>query len=277
MKLETTKINPVLLRAAFYDGYPYGVRDMAQRTVYDYEFEYFVKSDGGVVVDGEYIRFQAHDLNVRKPGQVVRGIGPYACYVACVDMVGNPDRAETYLFGTEKEAQSLYGNPLLDLLPNRISVRAYAKVEELMARLKLDFGMPGDMRALDAKAALLELIRVLVTETAEAAQPRVPSVAAAVARISEKYAEPMGIGTLVDASGMSRAAFFAAFKRETGVTPLQMITDLRMEKARLFLRLSEFPVAEVGRICGYQDNAYFTRVFARQEGMTPTEYRKGRA
>ena len=276
MKLETAKINPVLLRAAYYDGYPYGIRDMAQRTVYDYEFEYFVKCEGGVVVDGAYVRFQAHDVNVRKPGQVVRGIAPYACYVACVDMTGNRDRSETYLFGTEKEAQSAYENPLLDMLPNRIPVRDYAKVEELMARLKFDYSLPGDMRALDAKAALMELIRILVTETAEAEQPRIPSVADAVARISENYAEPMGIGALVDASGMSRAAFFAAFKRETGVTPLQMITDLRMEKARLFLRLSELPVAEVGRICGYQDNAYFTRVFARQEGMTPTDYRKGR-
>jgi AraC-like DNA-binding protein len=56
-----------------------------------------------------------------------------------------------------------------------------------------------------------------------------------------------------------------------------MITDLRMERARLFLRLTELPVAEVGRICGYEDNAYFTRVFTRREGMTPTDYRKGRA
>jgi AraC-like DNA-binding protein len=277
LKLETSRINPVLLRGAFFDGYQYEVRDMAQRVVYDYEFEYFIRSDGGIIVDGEYIRFQERDVNVRKPGQVVRGIGPYACYVACVDMVGNRDRKGTYLFGSEEEAQPRYENPLLDRLPNRITVSAYAKVEELMARLKLDGGLPGDARALDAKAALMELISVLIAEASETVQPRVMSVSTAIARISEGYAEPVSIGTLVEASGMSRAAFFAAFKRETGVTPLQMITDLRMERARLFLRLTELPVAEVGRICGYEDNAYFTRVFTRREGMTPTEYRKGHA
>lgn len=277
MKLETSKINPVLLRAAYYDGYAVWVHDMAQRVVYDYEFEYFVKSDGGIVVDGEYIRFHAGDMNVRRPGQVVRGVGPYACYVACVDMAGNPERAETYLFGTAGEAQPDYQNPLLDRLGSRVLVRDAQRVQELMIRLKLDGGLPGEERALDAKAALTELLRILVSEDFEAGQPRGLSVADAIAHISEKYADPIAIGALVDASGMSRAAFFAAFKRKTGVTPLQMITDLRMEKARMYLRLSEFSVAEVGRICGYQDNAYFTRVFTRQEGMTPTDYRKGRA
>ena len=277
MKLETSGINPVLLRAAFYDGYAIGVHDMAQRVVYDYEFEYFVKSDGGIVVDGEYIRFHAGEMNVRRPGQVVRGVGPYACYVVCVDMAGNPARAGTYLFGTAGEAQPHYRNPLLDRLENRISVRDGQRVEELMMRLKLDGGLPGEERVLDAKAALTELLRILVTEDSESGQPRGLSVAEAIAHISEKYADPIAIGALVEASGMSRAAFFAAFKRQTGVTPLQMITDLRMEKARLFLRLSDFSVAEVGRISGYQDNAYFTRVFTRQEGMTPTDYRKGRA
>ena len=277
MKLETAKINPVLLRAAFYDGYHHEVHDMAQRVVYDYEFEYFTRSDGGIVIDGAYVRFYAGDMNVRKPGQIVRGVGPYACYVACADMVGNRNRAETYLFGTEAEAQSAYENPLLDRLPSRIPVRAGVRVEELMVRLKLDCGLPGDMRALDAKAALMELIRVLVAEASEAEQPHTLSIADAIAQISEKYADSIAIGVLVESSGMSRAAFCAAFKRETGVTPLQMITDLRMEKARLFLRLSEFSVAEVGRICGYQDNAYFTRVFTKQEGRTPTEYRKGRS
>jgi AraC-like DNA-binding protein len=277
LKLETSGINPVLLRAAFYDGYAIGVHDMAQRVVYDYEFEYFVKSDGGIVVDGEYIRFHAGEMNVRKPGQVVRGVGPYACYVVCVDMAGNPARAGTYLFGTAGEAQPDYRNPLLDRLENRISVRDGQRVEELMMRLKLDGGLPGEERVLDAKAALTELLRILVTEDSESGQPRGLSVAEAIAHISEKYADPIAIGALVDASGLSRAAFFAAFKRQTGVTPLQMITDLRMEKARLFLRLSDFSVAEVGRISGYQDNAYFTRVFTRQEGMTPTDYRKGRA
>lgn len=274
MKLGTDRINPVLLRAAFYDGYAFEVRDMAQRTVYDYEFEYFVRSDGGVVVNGAYVRFEAGDMNVRRPGQVVRGVGPYACYIACVDMAGNQARRDAYLFGTREEAQPAYENPLLDRLPGRISVRDRAKAEELMARLKLDSSLPGDLRALDAKAALMELIRMLAFEAEEAERPRVPSVADAIAHISDRYAEPIAIGALVKASGMSRAAFFAAFKRDTGVTPLQMITDLRMEKARLFLRLSGFPIAEVGRVCGYQDNAYFTRVFTRQAGMTPTDYRK---
>lgn len=276
MKIETNRINPVLLRGGFYDGYTHAGQDMAQRVVYDYEFEYFTKCDGGIIIDGEYMRFHAHEVNVRKPGQVVRGIGPYVCYVACVDLLGDQRRADVYLFGTEKEAQPAYENALLDRLPSRISVGQHAKVEELMARLKLDYELPSAMRAFDSKAALMELICLLLREVTESAQARVMSVKDAIAHISGRYAEPIAIGTLVEASGMSRAAFFAAFKRETGVTPLQMITDLRMEKARLYLRLSEMPVAEVGRVCGYQDNAYFTRVFTRQERMTPTEYRKGR-
>ncbi len=277
MKLETSRINPVLLRATYYDGYQHDVHEMAQRVVYDYEFEYFVKSDGGILIDGAYNRFHAGDMNVRRPGQTVRGVGRYACFLICVDMTGNAQRAQEYLLGTNAEAQPVYENPVLDRLQGKIAVRARAQVEKLLTRLKLDAGLRGDLRVLDAKAALMELIRLLASEVTEIEQPHSKTISEAIEYISTRYSEPITIGALVRSSGMSRAAFFAAFKREAGVTPLQMMTDLRIEKARLFLMLSEFSVAEIGRLCGYQDNAYFTRVFSRQEGMTPSEYRRAHA
>ena len=94
MELPTQYLNPTLLCCYYFDGYALEPgRAMPERTVYDYELEYFVKSDGGIYVDGRFYPFKAGEMSLRRPGQVVRGVAPYACYTLCVDMLGNDKRA----------------------------------------------------------------------------------------------------------------------------------------------------------------------------------------
>ncbi len=65
------------------------------------------------------------------------------------------------------------------------------------------------------------------------------------------------------------------FKKEIGTTPLEFLTDTRMKLAEKLLRLkeiSEYNVTEIAEMCGYSDALYFSRVFKKYTGYSPSEY-----
>ena len=89
MNLPTEYLFPAILSCSHFDGYPFIQEEMTQRTVYEYEFEFFLRSNGGILIDGRYVPFKAGELNIRKPGQLVQGIAPYESYILCVDFQGD--------------------------------------------------------------------------------------------------------------------------------------------------------------------------------------------
>ena len=60
----------------------------------------------------------------------------------------------------------------------------------------------------------------------------------------------------------------------TGVTPMQYIISLRIQQAQRLLGTSEYNVTEVSSLVGYDNPLYFSRLFKKQTGMSPSEYRK---
>mgnify|MGYP001161773188 CR=1 FL=1 len=64
------------------------------------------------------------------------------------------------------------------------------------------------------------------------------------------------------------------FKDNYGVTINQYITKLRITHAKEFLRFSELNVTEVACEVGISDSAYFSRIFKKEEGISPSEFRK---
>lgn len=68
--------------------------------------------------------------------------------------------------------------------------------------------------------------------------------------------------------------FRVIFKRETGFTPKRYLQQLRIEQAKSLLRTSTLPVCDVGRICGFADQYYFSRCFRAETGQPPSRYRR---
>ena len=66
------------------------------------------------------------------------------------------------------------------------------------------------------------------------------------------------------------------FKKEVGVTPLEYLTRVRMKKAETMLSAmsNDYSVAEVARLCGYDDALYFSRVFKKSLGCAPSAFAK---
>jgi two-component system response regulator YesN len=62
------------------------------------------------------------------------------------------------------------------------------------------------------------------------------------------------------------------FCKATGKTPLDYMTQLRLDEARHLLRIGGFSVKEVAVRVGFRDQYYFSRLFRKLSGMSPTEY-----
>lgn len=85
----------------------------------------------------------------------------------------------------------------------------------------------------------------------------------------------LSVKTISEYVKKSNSYICTVFKNETGTTINQYLTDVRMEKAKQFLKDPKYNVAEISIKVGYNDNSYFGRAFRKNIGMTPMEYREG--
>ncbi|WP_068604647.1 AraC family transcriptional regulator [Paenibacillus swuensis] len=90
----------------------------------------------------------------------------------------------------------------------------------------------------------------------------------------EYYQEKITRGDLAKEAGLSESYLSTVFKKHTGISPVQYLNKLRLDAAKRLLRTTELPIVEVARLSGYADSFYFARMFAREIGMSPSEYRK---
>ncbi len=91
-----------------------------------------------------------------------------------------------------------------------------------------------------------------------------------------EYQKPRRISEYAKLCGMSPGRFSVVFKEATGKTPQRFIEDIRISKAREMLINTSLSMSCVAENVGFRDPLYFSRVFRRSVGMSPTEYRKNK-
>lgn len=99
---------------------------------------------------------------------------------------------------------------------------------------------------------------------------------AAIARIlryiHENYNQEFGLDELSELVGMTPAYLSGLFKDNTGISYVKYLTAVRMNNAKRMLQNGEKAMAVAEKV-GYREYNYFCKVFKKQEGITPTEYR----
>nr|WP_301289699.1 HTH-type transcriptional activator RhaR [Erwinia persicina] len=73
---------------------------------------------------------------------------------------------------------------------------------------------------------------------------------------------------------LSERALKQLFRQQTGMTPGQYLRQLRMCKAKFLLRSTPSLIGDVAALCGFEDSNYFSVVFTRETGMTPSAFRQ---
>ena len=86
--------------------------------------------------------------------------------------------------------------------------------------------------------------------------------------------DAQGVDAIAAEVGLSRPHFFKLFRLQTGLTPNLFLNTLRMERALDYLIGTARPVTEIGFDLGFSSQSSFTRFFASNVGMAPTDYRR---
>ncbi|MCI3920592.1 helix-turn-helix domain-containing protein [Paenibacillus sp. TRM 82003] len=167
----------------------------------------------------------------------------------------------------------LAGNTLYVDMPSKAD--ALAALRRLARASEDSASDPGSAlrRHYDFSSFLLKLLegRRLAVEPEETEPVR-----RAMTYMDRHYADAIEPGLLPRLAGMTPSSFCRAFKRETGRSPGTYLSELRVAKAKELMAQPEVKVKELARHVGFQDELYFSRVFKKTEGLSPTLYLKRR-
>src|ERR1700744_4655416 len=101
-----------------------------------------------------------------------------------------------------------------------------------------------------------------------------PQIGTALTAFHDRVDIPWTVESLAEAAGMSRSAFAVRFKDLLGQTPLEYVTEWRMQKAMQLLQQRDRKLIDVARLVGYESGAAFSKAFKRAVGTNPGQYLK---
>ncbi len=97
----------------------------------------------------------------------------------------------------------------------------------------------------------------------------------ALAYIQDHYAtSDLTVSSMAKHVGLERSYFAKLFAQEFHQTPYQFLLRYRIEKASRLLTHTDLPIADIAAAAGFQDPDYFTKVFRKHIGCSPTDFRK---
>ncbi|MBR3577129.1 MAG: helix-turn-helix transcriptional regulator, partial [Clostridia bacterium] len=95
-----------------------------------------------------------------------------------------------------------------------------------------------------------------------------------IAALTKSIDEDKSMEEIAASLGICERYFRKFFTERAGVSPAQFVTDMRLRRAKSMLACSDKSITDIAFACGFYDSSHLTRVFKKQEGITPKDYRK---
>ena len=135
-----------------------------------------------------------------------------------------------------------------------------------------------DLASAQAAGRLAEAARerfALLSERMGRSPKRSAPVVKAIAFIQENYGRQISLELAADSVGLSPGRLSRLFVEETGRGFSDYLIEYRILKAREALRLPDASIKQVSLACGYPDPNYFSRLFKKITGLTPSSFSSG--
>jgi AraC-like DNA-binding protein len=116
-------------------------------------------------------------------------------------------------------------------------------------------------------AALRDLTR-FVTHKLQTASP------ASIQYIHHHFKKPLNLDKLAEIENYHPIYYSSWFKRKTGKSPKQYISELRMKEAKSLLLSTSWTISSISGEIGFENSSSFTRWFVKWEGITPQQFRR---
>jgi AraC-like DNA-binding protein len=257
------------------------------RVIYDHELVLFRGGDFVVTLENRKVPCPDGTFLIVPPGtrHVSRTLSPKGGhrYWVHFDWVWTRPRAGTPVltYLPSRPSPELY-RPAPPFVPARLlhgPIAAPQRVFDLHRQLRDLWNQGEDLDRLVARARLQELLVELLADrragdAARKAGHDLPHrVRTALDRVAEHaIADMPSVQHQLEQLGYSYAHLCRVFRQAYGLSPLQYVNALRVERAKFLIHDTRLPFAEVARRVGFSSPAYFCRQFRRQVGQSPSAY-----
>ena len=182
-------------------------------------------------------------------------------------------RAARFTAFNEKEFRDLHA----DILKKRLRPKAFSsatgrdlrRIADLVARPKRT-----PRETIELRVLAFSTLFAFATDLPPALdKPQVRLMEESLHWLEQHYTERITIDQLVAYMGYGKSRFFTLFKELTGVTPIEWLIRLRIDRSCALLKESALSVVEISQRVGFDDPSFFARSFRRRMGLSPTAYR----
>ena len=167
---------------------------------------------------------------------------------------GIPDNQRVFFCGSGLEYQTLFRNMIYELQMCK------ANFEEMLE--------------MSLRQILIALQRCFISSLKTENSHVVEEIDKATVYFNEHYNENISIDEYAENNHFSVSWFIRNFKQHTGFTPMQYILAQRIYNAEILLQNPSHNLTEIASMIGYDNPLYFSRIFKKAKGISPSEYRK---
>ncbi|MDD5596336.1 MAG: AraC family transcriptional regulator [Victivallaceae bacterium] len=237
-----------------------------ERIQNDFDIWYITEGRGAVKINNRWINLQPGDLVVMKPGE------SYQQEKADEDQSLHVYVLHVTLFGPgNAEAE----NRLKAACPRKFNLLYHPHLESLFAKLLTAYTLKESGYLLTVRSIALSIIAILFEHLRNRAAERCSVNYKMINRvrdfIEENYASDLSLEEMAKVSGFSFTYFSKLFREYFAVSPVNYHIDYRLKMARLFLAKSD-SVTAASEKCGFRSVHYFSRLFKRRLGLSPSEF-----
>jgi len=137
-------------------------------------------------------------------------------------------------------------------------------------------GIYGELAKERYAAKVYLLLTYFFKESNESGEKRTYYEEAAEMIQNSYWKQELNVNRLAGSLNVERSYLYRLFMEHAGVSPQEYLTEVRMERACELLSAGDLSVQAVACSVGYKDALYFSRLFRKRKGITPSDYRKKR-
>lgn len=172
--------------------------------------------------------------------------------------------------------------PLMDLLMEILETFLYVEQKQFDKQINEDYIRKQYLYGIHSAVSLMSLQKAVVRPIHEALekiidyvdQQNKKPIRTAYLYVEENYSKPIRLEDVAEQVELNPVYFSNVFKKETGQNFTDYLTDYRLKMAKELLQNTNDSINEIAEKVGYQDTRYFSKLFKKNVGIKPSEYRK---
>ncbi len=283
LSLNESEFAPLVLKSYYFSSTNYLPHQrLRERYVFDYELEYITESDGSMIIDDQRYGIEKGDIIFRKPGQYTQGIMPYSCFAFFFDVKGSMGKnPRTYDMHAEQKYQPLFRHPILDHIPVVNKSDPGKDYQGIFSEILNETINPKITSVIRSRALILDLLQSLYRDAINPMSsletisgPHYFTLKKTLEYVALHQDKKLTLEELSHVAGLSPNYFHTIFSKAVGVTPNVYMTDLKIQRAKELLAGTNQTIAEIAERCGFENIPYFSYLFGKKVGNSPSEFRR---